>query len=176
MTYSWNNPSSTFTTPSFGIDSAGTFSGVGDSLSSNPLSSAGGGGMAFPVGAVIGAAGSAIGGIAGGKGAKSAADQAREAAIQQSAAVKEANRENLYGSFGFDIAGKQFDFTTGNAMDNFNAFQNAKLQGALDTNFNQQAKNRLDMARNLALRQQTMYNAKGEESGYNPTAPLSRFL
>jgi hypothetical protein len=61
-------------------------------------------------------------------------------------------------------------------MDNFNAFQNAKLQGALDTNFNQQAKNRLDMARNLALRQQTMYNAKGEESGYNPTAPLSRFL
>ena len=79
MTYSWNNPSSTFTTPSFGIDSAGAFSGVGNTLASNPLSSAGGGGMAFPVGAVIGAAGSAIGGIAGGKGAKSAADQAREA-------------------------------------------------------------------------------------------------
>lgn len=176
MTYSWNDPSSTFTNPSFGIDSSGAFSGVGNTLASNPLSSAGGGGMAFPVGAVLGAAGPIIGGIAGGKGAKSAADQAREAAAQQAASVKEANRENLYGSYGFDIAGKQFDFTTGNAMDNFNAFQNAKLQGALDTNFNQQAKNRLEMARNLALRQQTMYNAKGEEAGYNPTAPLSRFV
>ena len=176
MTYPWNNPSASSTPPSVGIDSSATFPGVGDSLSSNPLSSAGGGGMAFPVGAVIGAAGSVIGGITGKGAANTAANQARQAAIQQSAAVKEANRENLYGSFGFDIAGKQFDFTTGNAMDNFNAFQNAKLQGALDTNFNQQAKNRLDMARNLALRQQTMYNAKGEETGYNPTAPLSRFL
>ena len=176
MTYSWNNPSSTFTTPSFGIDSAGAFSGVGNTLASNPLSSAGGGGMAFPVGAVVSGASAVLGGITGKGAANTAANQAKEAAQQQAQAVKEANRENLYGSYGFDIAGKQFDFTTGNAMDNFNAFQNAKLQGALDTNFNQQAKNRLDMARNLALRQQTMYNAKGEESGYNPTAPLSRFV
>jgi hypothetical protein len=78
MTYSWNNPSSTFTNPSFGIDSSGTFSGVGDTLSSNPLSSAGGGGMAFPVGAVVSGASAVIGGIAGKGAAKTAANQARK--------------------------------------------------------------------------------------------------
>ena len=148
---SWTaNP--TFTNPSFGIDSTGQFSGVGDALASNPLGSSGGG--MFPLaGPIIGAVGAIGGGMASGKGAKSAADRAAEAARYQAEQVTQANRENLYGGFGFEKAGQEYGLVTGEPIKRFNAMQDAFANRALEQGFGAQAERRQQMAQNLAERQ-----------------------
>ena len=163
---SWvGNP--TFTNPSFGIDSTGQFSGVGDALANNPLSSSGGG--MFPLAApIIGAVGAIGGGIASGKGAKSAADKAAEAAQEQAKMITEANRENLYGGFGFEKLGKEYGLISGEPINRFNAMQDAFANRALEQGFGAQAARRVSMAENLAERQAAM-------SGFR-TPPMSRFV
>jgi hypothetical protein len=121
-------------------------------------------------GPIIGAVGAIGGGIASGKGAQSAASQARAAAEAQARQVTEANRENMYGGFGFEKAGKEYNFLYGGDIDRFGAFRDAKLESALQQGPAAQAANRIQMAQNLALRQQELFGSK--PGG----APMTRFV
>lgn len=127
-------------------------------------------GTATLIGAGISGIGTAVGGAAGGKGASSAASQARAAAAEQAKQVTQANRENLFGSFGLEIAGKEHGFLYGNDMDRFSAFRDAKMESALAQGPGAQAANRIQMAQNLAQRQQELFGSKPG------IAPMSRFV
>lgn len=110
-------------------------------------------GTATLIGTGISSLVTGAGGAAAGKGAQSAADKAAEAARYQAEQVTQANRENLYGGFGFEKAGQEYGLVTGEPIKRYNAMQDAFANRALEQGFGAQAERRQQMAQNLAERQ-----------------------
>lgn len=120
-----------FSSPSFGVDTAGAFSGTANALSSTPFSSVG---TAKPTGmdpfsAVLGI-GSLATSIGGMFGQQSAAEKqaaaVEEAARQQAAAVKQASKTGAQlqlAEFGLNYLKDRYEGGAGGALDRFNAAQ-----------------------------------------------------
>lgn len=165
--YSWTqNP--TFTNPSFGIDRSGAFSGIGSSLSSSPFTKGASAGMDPGTALAISAGSSVLSGGIGASGSKKAANKAKEAAETQARAIEKASREAPLLGFGTEVAAKEFDRYIGGPMERANAFDEAKLTGAVSFSPNTLARERMRLSQELAgIRQQ----AYGKEMD-----PFRRFI
>lgn len=165
--YSWTqNP--TFTNPSFGIDTTGASSGVGSSFSSSPFTKGASAGMDPGTALAISAGSSALSGGIGASGSKKAANKAESAAKAQAEAVKQASENAPLIGFGTEAAAKEFDRYIGGPMERANAFDEAKLTGALSFSPNTLARERMRLSQELAgIRQQ----AYGKEMD-----PFRRFI
>jgi hypothetical protein len=117
---------------------------------------------------LIGGGASLISGGIGASGSKKAADKAKQAAETQARAIEKASREAPLLGFGTEVAAKEFDRYIGGPMERANAFDEAKLTGALSFSPNTLARERMRLSQELAgIRQQ----AYGKEMD-----PFRRFI
>ncbi len=118
------------------------------------------------VGGALSGVGALGGGVAQGKGAKSAAEQAAEAAAEQSKTVLQVSRENPLIGFGFESLSQEQDLLKGGPLARFKEFEDAQFSRAMSQGPGAQAAARQAMAQNLASRQAEL----------NKFAPMTRFV
>lgn len=117
---------------------------------------------------LIGAGGSVITGGLGASGSKKAGNKAQAAAEAQAEAIKQASENAPLIGFGMEAAGKQYDQFLGGPMDRTKAFEDARFQGAMAFGPNTLARQRTQLAQELAgIRSQ----AYGKEMD-----PFNRFV
>lgn len=161
--------------PSFGVDTAGTFSSAGSSLASNPFasSSAGSSSMAFPFAAVASLGSAALGLFGAQKSANATEAAAAQAAEATEKAAKFRSRTELakdIGGFGFDYFTQRYNTGAGAAANRWNQMQDvaqmATFQAQNPDQINLRAAERAGRAQDYAAR------LAAEMPGYQPPIGL----
>lgn len=160
MAYFTDAPSY-LTNPSFGVDTAGSFSSTGSALASNPFasSSAGSSSMAFPFAAVASLGSAALGLFGAQKSADATEAAAEQAAQSTKQAAKFRSRTELakdIGGFGFDYFTQRYNTGAGAAANRFNQLQDlaqsATFEAQNPDKINLRSVERFDRAHDYAAR------------------------